>query len=143
MDEKTGKFMHATVLCRAPGGRPVTAAPKDIHYMDVNPAQIRLGQDGADRSSSTTTPTRALGRRHAAAGGADHGAPLIGTGLGTSMTVDTGDVVLANDAGTIVDVDADKIVVETKDGRDEYELIKFMRSNQRTLHPPEAGRRSR
>ena len=39
VDEKTGKFVHATVLCRA-GGEPVTAAPKDIHYMDVNPAQI-------------------------------------------------------------------------------------------------------
>src|SRR5205807_5888956 len=35
--------------------------------------------------------------------------------------------------GTIVDVDADKIVVEAKDGKDEYTLTKFMRSNQGTL----------
>ena len=36
-------------------------------------------------------------------------------------------------AGTVVDVDAEQIIVETKDGRDEYELVKFMRSNQGTL----------
>ena len=35
--------------------------------------------------------------------------------------------------GTVVDVDAETIVVETKDGRDEYPLTKFMRSNQGTL----------
>jgi DNA-directed RNA polymerase subunit beta len=32
-----------------------------------------------------------------------------------------------------VDVDAERIVVETKDGRDTYEMTKFMRSNQGTL----------
>ena len=32
-----------------------------------------------------------------------------------------------------MDVDAEAIVVETKDGRDEYDLEKFMRSNQGTL----------
>src|SRR5439155_774820 len=33
----------------------------------------------------------------------------------------------------VVDVDAEKIVVETRDGRDTYEMTKFMRSNQGTL----------
>ena len=47
--------------------------------------------------------------------------------------VDTGDVVLTKSAGTIYYVDADRIVVATSDGRDEYELQKFMRSNQGTL----------
>ena len=35
--------------------------------------------------------------------------------------------------GQVVDVDAEKIVLETKDGRDTYDLTKFMRSNQGTL----------
>ena len=43
--------------------------------------------------------------------------PLIGTGLEYRAAVDTGDVTIATDAGTIVDVDAEQIVVETKDGR--------------------------
>jgi DNA-directed RNA polymerase subunit beta len=59
--------------------------------------------------------------------------PLIGTGLEFRAAVDTGDVTLSRSAGTIADVDAERIVVETKDGKDEYELEKFMRSNQGTL----------
>src|SRR5207248_3142875 len=41
-------------------------------------------------------------------------------------------------AGSVVDVDADKIVVEGTSGNDEYTLTKFMRSNQGTLihHKP-------
>ena len=35
--------------------------------------------------------------------------------------------------GTVVDVDAEQIVVEGKGTRDEYDLTKFMRSNQGTL----------
>ena len=61
-------------------------------------------------------------------------APLVGTGLEHRAAVDTGDVVLATHAGTIVDVDAEKIVVEARGGeRDEYAMTKFMRSNQGTL----------
>src|SRR5256885_8108440 len=65
-------------------------------------------------------------------------APLVGTGLEYRAAVDTGDVILSHRAGTVVDVDAEHIVVETKDGRDEYPLTKFMRSNQGTLihHKP-------
>src|SRR5204862_258070 len=51
---------------------------------------------------------------------------------------DRGDVVRSQAAGTIVDGEADHITVETKDGKDEYPLTKFMRSNQGTLihHKP-------
>jgi DNA-directed RNA polymerase subunit beta len=59
--------------------------------------------------------------------------PLVGTGLEYRAAVDTGDVVLAEKAGTVVDVDAEKVVVEHKEGKDEYHLTKFMRSNQGTL----------
>src|SRR2546423_799800 len=60
-------------------------------------------------------------------------ARLVGTGIEYRAAVDTGDVVLAGKPGTVVDVDADRILVETKDGRDGYTLTKFMRSNQGTL----------
>src|SRR5687767_15755373 len=59
-------------------------------------------------------------------------APLIGTGMERRAAVDTGDVVIARSKGTVEYVDAEKIVVTTNDGRDEYELQKFMRSNQGT-----------
>ena len=60
-------------------------------------------------------------------------APLVGTGLEYRAAVDTGDVALARNPGTVIDVDAEKIVVEGKGTRDEYPLTKFMRSNQGTL----------
>jgi len=60
--------------------------------------------------------------------------PLVGTGLEYRAAVDTGDVLLSKRPGTVVDVDADRIVVEAKGGeKDDYELVKFMRSNQGTL----------
>jgi DNA-directed RNA polymerase subunit beta len=47
--------------------------------------------------------------------------------------LDSGDVILAKNDGTVAYVDATHITVEHADGRDEYELQKFMRSNQGTL----------
>src|SRR4029453_4156364 len=60
-------------------------------------------------------------------------ARVSGPGLEYGAAVDTGDVVIADKAGQVVDVDAEKIVVESGDGRDTYEMTKFMRSNQGTL----------
>jgi DNA-directed RNA polymerase subunit beta len=60
-------------------------------------------------------------------------APLVGTGLEYRAAIDTGDVVVAANGGTVADVDAERVVVETKDGRDTYDMTKFMRSNQGTL----------
>ena len=60
-----------------------------------------------------------------------HQAPLVGTGLEYRAAIDN-DVVLARSDGTVIDVDAEKIVVEGKGTRDEYSLTKFMRSNQGT-----------
>ena len=61
-------------------------------------------------------------------------APLIGTGMERRAAFDSGDVLLARNAGTVDYVDATRIVIATEDGdRDEYELQKFMRSNQGTL----------
>src|SRR5207302_7439372 len=60
-------------------------------------------------------------------------APLIGTGVERRAAIDTGDVVLADGSGEVGYVDAERIVVEGKDGKEEYLLHKFMRSNQGTL----------
>src|SRR6202035_5006183 len=65
-------------------------------------------------------------------------APLVGTGMERRAALDTGDVLLATNTGTIDFVDANRIVIEGAEGKDEYELQKFMRSNQGTLihHKP-------
>ena len=58
-------------------------------------------------------------------------APLIGTGMERRAALDTGDVLLAKSAGMVEYLDANQIVVMGADGKkEEYELQKFMRSNQ-------------
>ena len=139
--DKNGKLLEAAVLCRSAEGEAVTAAPKDVEFMDVAPAQIVsvstalipfLEHDDANRALMGANMQRQavplLVRQ----------APLVGTGLEYRAAVDSGDVIVSKAAGSIADVDAEKIVVETKSGRDEYTLTKFMRSNQGTLihHKP-------
>ncbi len=136
VDEKTGKFRNDTVLCRGPGGEPVTASPKDIQYMDVNPAQIVSVGTALIPFLEHNDANRALmgaNMQRQAVPLLLTEPPLVGTGLEYRAAVDTGDVVVAARAGTVTDVDAEKIVVEAKDGIDEYELVKFMRSNQGTV----------
>src|SRR5438105_10921078 len=136
VDEKTGKFLHEQVLCRSKDGEAVTAAPKEIEYMDVSPAQIVSVATALIPFLEHNDANRALmgaNMQRQAVPLMITEPPLIGTGLEYRAAVDTGDVVLAGRAGSVVDVDAEKIVVEAKDGRDEYHLTKFMRSNQGTL----------
>jgi DNA-directed RNA polymerase subunit beta len=136
VDEKTGRFEHDQVLCRSKEGEAVMAPPKEIEYMDVSPAQIVSVATALIPFLEHNDANRALmgaNMQRQAVPLMITDAPLVGTGLEYRAAVDTGDVVVSESAGTVVDVDAEKIVVETKDGTDEYDLTKFMRSNQGTL----------
>src|SRR4051794_33163204 len=136
LDEKTGKFLDDQVLCRSREGEAVTARPQDVEYMDVAPAQIVSVATALIPFLEHNDANRALmgaNMQRQAVPLMIPQAPLIGTGLEYRAAVDTGDVEIAEKGGQVVDVDAEKIVVETKDGRDTYEMTKFMRSNQGTL----------
>ncbi len=136
VDEKTDKFVSSTVLCRGPGGEPVQADPKSVSYMDVNPAQIVSVATALIPFLEHNDANRALmgaNMQRQAVPLMITEPPLIGTGLEYRAAVDTGDVVLAQNAGTVVDLDADQITVETKEGNESHDLVKFMRSNQGTL----------
>jgi DNA-directed RNA polymerase subunit beta len=135
IDDK-GKFLHDQVLCRSKEGEAVMAAPKEVEYMDVSPAQIVSVGTALIPFLEHNDANRALmgaNMQRQAVPLMITEPPLVGTGLEYRAAVDTGDVVVAQNAGTVVDVDAEKIVIETKDGKDEYDLTKFMRSNQGTL----------
>jgi DNA-directed RNA polymerase subunit beta len=136
VDDKTGKLRGPEVLCRTQAGQYVTVAPKDVDLMDVSPDQIWsvatamipfLEHDDANRALMGSNMQRQ------AVPLLKTDAPLVGTGMERRAALDTGDVVLARNAGTVAYVDADQLVVETKDGKDTYEMSKFQRSNQGTL----------
>jgi DNA-directed RNA polymerase subunit beta len=136
VDEKTGRFVDDMVLCRSREGEAVTARPKDVEFMDVAPAQIVSVATALIPFLEHNDANRALmgaNMQRQAVPLMITQAPLVGTGLEYRAAVDTGDVILADEGGTVVDVDADRIVVDGKDGKDSYPLTKFMRSNQGTL----------
>jgi DNA-directed RNA polymerase subunit beta len=136
VDEKTGRFVDEMVLCRSREGEAVTARPKDVEFMDVAPAQIVSVATALIPFLEHNDANRALmgaNMQRQAVPLMITQAPLVGTGLEYRAAVDTGDVILADEGGTVVDVDADRIVVDGKDGKDSYPLTKFMRSNQGTL----------
>jgi DNA-directed RNA polymerase subunit beta len=141
VDSKTGKFLNEQVLCRSAAGEAVIARADDVDYMDVSPAQIVSVAAAMIPFLEHNDANRALmgaNMQKQAVPLMIPQAPLVGTGLEYRAAVDTGDVVLARSSGTVIDVDAERIVVEGKGTRDEYPLTKFMRSNQGTLihHKP-------
>ncbi len=142
VDAKTGKLKGSEILCRTQAGQYVTVGPKDVDLVDVSPEQIWsvatamipfLEHDDANRALMGSN----MQRQAVPLLKAD--APLVGTGMERRAALDTGDVLLSEGAGAVEYVDADRIVVERSDGgKDEYDLQKFMRSNQGTLihHKP-------
>ena len=136
IDPKTGKFLNEQVLCRSREGEAVVVQGKDVQYMDVSPAQIVSVATALIPFLEHNDANRALmgaNMQKQAVPLMIPQAPIVGTGLEFRAAVDTGDVVLARNDGAIVDVDAERIVVEGRGTRDEYPLTKFMRSNQGTL----------
>ncbi len=144
VDPKTGKLLEKEILCRTQAGQYVTVGPKDVDLVDVSPEQIWsvatamipfLEHDDANRALMGSNMQRQ------AVPLLKTDAPLVGTGMERRAALDTGDVLLARNAGTVEFVDANRIVVEGPEGKDEYDLQKFMRSNQGTLihHKPLVG----
>jgi len=136
VDDKTGRFVDEQVLCRSREGEAVTARPKDVEFMDVAPAQIVSVATALIPFLEHNDANRALmgaNMQRQAVPLMITQAPLVGTGLEYRAAVDTGDVILAEEAGSVLDVDADRIVVGGRNGKSEYPLTKFMRSNQGTL----------
>jgi DNA-directed RNA polymerase subunit beta len=137
VDAKTGKLKGTEILCRTQAGQYVTVGPKDVDLVDVSPEQIWsvatamipfLEHDDANRALMGSNMQRQ------AVPLLKSDAPLVGTGMERRAALDTGDVLLARNGGTIDFVDADQITIAGNDGKkDEYELQKFMRSNQGTL----------
>ena len=134
--DKNGKLVNDIVLCRSALGEAVTAAPKDVEFMDVAPAQIVSVATALIPFLEHNDANRALmgaNMQKQAVPLMIPQAPLVGTGLEYRAAIDTGDVVLSHTDGTVIDVDAEKIVVEGRGSREEYALTKFRRSNQGTL----------
>jgi DNA-directed RNA polymerase subunit beta len=133
----SGRLVGEEIICRTQAGQYVTVAAEQVDLIDVSPEQIWsvatamipfLEHDDANRALMGSNMQRQAVPLLVT------DAPLIGTGMERRAAIDTGDVILAREAGVVSYVDAEQIVVDGGDGQGrEYELAKFMRSNQGTL----------
>jgi len=142
--EKNGRYVNSYVKARNKGEFPVVE-PEQVHYMDVSPKQLVsvaaalipfLEHDDANRALMGSNMQRQ------AVPLLTTQAPLVGTGMEGKAAADSGALVVARRGGTVQSVTAERIVIAPS-GRgakdetdfsevDEYELIKFQRSNQDT-----------
>ncbi|MBI2973982.1 MAG: DNA-directed RNA polymerase subunit beta, partial [Deltaproteobacteria bacterium] len=141
-----GEFTTELVQCRKKGEFILSRA-EDVQMMDVSPNQLVsiaaslvpfLENDDANRALMGSNMERQAVPLVRAS------APLLGTGIESIVARDSGVTVVAKRDGTVLSVDANKIIVKPdkvkvsdkkkKKGSDidVYQLIKYQRSNQNT-----------
>ncbi len=134
LDEQ-GHFVRERVPCRYRDQFP-EVAPDRIEYMDVSPKQVVsvatalipfLEHDDANRALMGSNMQRQ------AVPLLEPEAPIVGTGMERRAALDSGQVVVALEAGVVTSVTAERILVEEDSGElRTYPLQKFVRSNQGT-----------
>jgi len=146
IDEK-GNFLNDRVKARQKGDFPVVP-PEKVEYMDVATNQIVspaaslipfLEHDDANRALMGSNMQRQAVPLMVPE------APIVGTGMEAKVARDSGTMVIAEEDGLVEYVDAEKIVIkmdnppQPKSGKErlmelsdrkEYNLLKFIRTNQ-------------
>ena len=134
LDEK-GRFVNSKVTARF-RDEFLEVNASDADYMDVSPKMLVSVATAMIPFLENDDANRALmgsNMQKQAVPLLKTDSPIVGTGMEYKAAVDSGTVILAKRAGTVVKVDAQKIEIAVKGGDvDTYELIKFMRSNQDT-----------
>ena len=138
--DDSGHFVNDLITCRR-GGEVEFDKPENINYIDVSPKQLVsvaaalipfLENDDANRALMGSNMQRQgvpLLRSEA---------PLVGTGIEATVAKDSGATLVAKYDGVVDAVDANRIVIRSKDsdahnvGVEIYKLSKFRRSNQNT-----------
>lgn len=133
LDEKD-RFVRDRVTCRIRSDiREVDKAKVD--YMDVSPKQLISVATALIPFLENDDTNRALmgsNMQRQAVPLLRPEAPMIATGIEHKIAYDSGVMKIAKEAGVVKYIDSDKIIVQTKEGEDIYELSKFQRSNQST-----------
>jgi len=133
--DESGYFQQRRVNARR-GADIIMIEPERVDLVDVSPKQVFsiatamipfLEHDDANRALMGANMQRQAVPLLKAE------APFVGTGVEDKAARDSGAVVLARRAGTVVRASADEVAVKTDTGQlDVYRLLKFSRSNQGT-----------
>jgi DNA-directed RNA polymerase subunit beta len=134
LDEE-GRFVDRRVICRYKD-EFLEIEKNKVDFMDVLPKQLVsvatslipfLENDDANRALMGANMQRQ------AVPLIKTESPIIGTGIEYKAARDSGVVVLAKNPGVVEKVTANKIIIKKDEGtKDEYRLLKYLRSNQGT-----------
>ncbi|PIR98351.1 MAG: DNA-directed RNA polymerase subunit beta [Candidatus Colwellbacteria bacterium CG10_big_fil_rev_8_21_14_0_10_41_28] len=132
VDDK-GNILDRIVEARI-NGEPGTCRDKEVNFIEVAPSQLVsaatslvpfLEHDDANRALMASNMQRQ------AVPSIRPQAPYVGTGMEDKVARDSGYLIIAENAGEIVEVDSDHIVVKDANSRKkEYKLDSFRMSNQ-------------
>ena len=131
--DKDGNFLTDEVVCRY-GDEIVHIDKSKVDILDVSPKQLVSVSAGLIPFLEHDDANRALmgsNMQRQAVPLLKTQAPYVGTGLERKVAVDSGAVITSKAAGTVTFVDARKIIVTDKDGKEHYHrLLNFEKSNQ-------------
>ena len=133
--DENGSFLRTRISARE-GSNPLLAHVNDLTHIDVVPQQIFsvttalipfLEHDDNTRASMGSNMQRQ------AVNLVKPSAPLVGTGSEGIVTQNSDQVVLAEDDGQVVSIDARHVTVVYRSGKKkEYPVVNYTRSNQGT-----------
>ena len=105
---------------------------ENIDYMDVSPKQLVSVATAMIPFLESDDAHRALmgaNMQRQAVPLLRTDSPIVGTGIEYKAAIDSGIVICAKEDGVVDYVDSKKIVISNKKGKQEYNLIKYQRSN--------------
>ena len=133
--DENGCFLNQKVIARDKA-EIVEVDAADVSYMDVAPKMLVSVATAMIPFLENDDNTRALmgsNMQKQAVPLMVTDSPIVGTGMEYKAALDSGVVVIANRAGVVERVQADRIVIASEGGiKDVYELMKFKRTNQGT-----------
>ena len=134
LDEE-GRFVNRRVIARE-RTEIIEVDREKIDYMDASPRMVVSVATAMIPFLENDDNTRALmgsNMQKQAVPLMMTESPIVATGMEYKAAVDSGAVVVANEAGTVERVESASVTILTDNGRkDVYPLIKFKRSNQGT-----------
>jgi DNA-directed RNA polymerase subunit beta len=130
--DKNGYFKKTELQARLKG-EPALIASDRADYVDISPKQVVsvstslipfLEHDDANRALMGSNMQRQ------AVSCIKPESPIVGTGIEDKAAADSGQVVLAEEAGEVTEVDAQHVTIKTKNKKTKtYDLLNFVKSN--------------
>ncbi len=133
--DENGYFANERITCRR--REEILEFPRErVDYIDVSPRQLISVATSLIPFLENDDTNRALmgsNMQRQAVPLISPEAPIVATGIEARIAYDSGVMIIAEQAGTVLSASADKIVVQSDNGTlQNYTLKKFVRSNQGT-----------